>query len=109
MITEKRTLPIGIEYNGERHHELEIEPRRVSHMIDAMEDARATKNAHYSEVCTLACQITRLGDIPKENITGELLLSMYQQDFEVLSEAADAAQKRVGEFRSPGEEDTKRA
>jgi len=108
MIKEKRTLPIGIEYNGQVHRELEIEARRVGHMIDALEDARAQENARYSEICMLACQITSLGDIPKEDITGELLLSMYQQDFQVLSEAADTAQKRVERFRPDGTEDTKK-
>jgi len=103
MIKEKRTLPIGIEYKGKRHRELEIEPRRVSHMIDALDDARAQENSRYAEICTLACQITRLGDIPKEDITGDLLLPMYQQDYAMLSEAADTAQKRVERFRSDTE------
>lgn len=103
MITEKGTLPVGIEYKGKRHRELEIEPRRVSHMIDALEDVRAQENPRYGEICTLARQILKLGDIPREDITGELLLPMYDQDFKALTEAADAAQRRVERFRSDAE------
>ena len=100
MITEKRSLPVGIELNGERHRELEIEPRRVAHMVDALDDRRTQTNSTYYEVCMLACQITKLGTIPKKDITGDLLLSMYASDFDVLMEAAKAALDRVEGFYS---------
>jgi len=100
MIKEKRTLPIGIEYNGQVHRELEIEPRRVAHMVDALEEERARENVRYREICMYACQVTKLGDIPKEDITGELLLSMFPKDFEVLTEAAETAQERAETFQN---------
>ncbi len=100
MIKEKRTLPIGIEHNGQVHRELEIGPRRVAHMVDALEEERARENVRYREICMYACQVTKLGDIPKEDITGELLLSMFPKDFEVLTEAAEAAQERAERFQT---------
>jgi len=53
-----------------------------------------------------ACQIIKLGDIPKEDINGELLLSMFPRDFEVLTEAAETAQRRAEGFQSGPEEST---
>lgn len=100
MIKEKRTLPIGLEHNGQVHRELEIEPRRVAHMVDALEEERARENIRYREICMYACQIVKLGDIPKEDINGELLLSMFPKDFEVLTEAAEAAQERAETFQT---------
>ncbi len=99
MIKEKRTLPIGIEHNGKVHRDLEIEARRVAHMLDALEEEKARENIRYREICMYACQVVKLGDIPKEEITGELLLSMFPQDFEVLTEAADTAQTRAETFQ----------
>ena len=106
MIKEKRTLPIGIEHNGQVHRELEIGARRVAHMVDALEEERAQENSRYREVCMYACQIVKLGDIPKEDINGELLLSMFPKDFEVLTEAAETAQRRAEGFQSGAEEST---
>ena len=99
MIKEKRTLPIGIEHNGKVHRELEIEARRVAHMLDALEEEKARENIRYREICMYACQVVKLGDIPKEEITGELLLSMFPRDFEVLTEAAETAQARAETFQ----------
>jgi len=99
MIKEKRTLPIGIEHEGKVHRELEIEPRRVAHMLDALEEEKARENIRYREICMYACQIVKLGDIPREEITGELLLTMFPKDFDVLTEAAETAQQRAETFQ----------
>jgi len=99
MITEKRTLPIGIDYNGEIHRELELRPRLVKDMVAATGSALVVKDKNNFEICCLAAQITKLGNIPVEEITGELIAEMYETDFDVLSEAAEVARKRVGNFR----------
>jgi hypothetical protein len=98
VIIEKRTLPIGIEYDGKVHRDLEIRPRLVADMIDALESERSQRNNRYYALAMIACQIQKLGDIPKEAITADFLLRMYEQDFVVLTEAAEMAQKRVEGF-----------
>ncbi len=100
MLTEKRTLPIGVEFGGRRHRELEIRPRLVADMLDALEQSpRAEKDTRYYNLCMTACQILRLGEIPREQITGELLLTMYEADFDALAEAEEAIRVRVDGFR----------
>jgi phage FluMu protein gp41 len=99
MITEKGTLIIGIEYEGKIHKEFELRPQIVRDSIDAAEDDRAKRNDSYLGLCVLAKQIIKLGDIPKEKITAELLMNMYEVDLAVISEASRRLQKRLQSFR----------
>lgn len=107
MITEKCTLPIGIEHNGQIHRELELRPRLVKDMIAASKSVLVADNKNNYEVCCLAEQIIKIGDIPAEKITAELLLEMYEDDFNVLAETAEVARKRVASFRSEQNADQK--
>ena len=100
MITEKRTLPVGIEHDGKVHRELEIRPRLVKDLIAASGKSLVAQDKNNYEVCCLAQQITKLGDIAPQEITGELLLEMFADDFDVLAEAAEKARQRAASFRS---------
>lgn len=100
MIIEKRTLPIGMEHGGKMHRELEIRPRLVKDLVAASASDLVQQNKNNYEVCCLAEQIIKLGDIPVEEITGDLLMEMYSDDFDVLTEAAEKARQRAATFRS---------
>lgn len=99
MIEENRTLRVGIEHEGRIHRDLVIGPRLVKHLLAASSDAAFVANKDSYEVCCLAAQITRLGDIPQAEITGSLLLEMYADDFDVLTEAAEKVRQRTATFR----------
>lgn len=101
MITEKRMLLIGIEHNGRVHRDLEIRSRLVKDLVAAGASDLVTqqKPGNHYEICCLAEQIVKLGDIPKKEITGELLLEMDSDDFDVLSEAAEKVRQRTYDFR----------
>lgn len=100
MITEKFTLPIGVEYAGKVHREGELRLRQVKDMVAATGSALVNADKNNFEICCLASQIITLGDIPKENITGELIAEMYEDDFDALTEAAQKTRKRVSSFRT---------
>ena len=106
MIIEKRTLPIGVEYEGAIHRELEIRPRLVRDMIAGANDPLTSQDKGNYEICCLASQVQKLGKIPKEAITGGLFLDMFEADFDVLTEAAEKARQRAGEFRTGGDPGT---
>jgi microcystin-dependent protein len=57
MITEKITLPDGIEYNGTMHRDMEIRPQKVRDSVEAMENERAQNNNAYLGLAMLAGQI----------------------------------------------------
>lgn len=100
MITEKRILIIGVEHNGQIHRDLEIRSHLVKHLVAASSSELMAQNKNNYEVCCLAEQIVRLGDIPKTEITGALLLEMESEDFDVLTEAAQMVRQRTISFRS---------
>ncbi|MRR15376.1 MAG: hypothetical protein EG826_02840 [Deltaproteobacteria bacterium] len=98
-MTEARTLPVGVEYGGQIHRELEIGPRKVKHLLAASGSELVAQNKDAYEICVLAEQIIKLGAIPKEEITGALLLEMDADDFDVLTEAAQKVRQRTATFR----------
>ncbi len=98
MITEKRTLPIGIEYKGQKHRDLEVRHRLVKDLVAAHDNPLMSKSESNYEICCLAEQIIKLGEIPKEDITAALLTEMYIDDFDTLVEAAEKARQRVASF-----------
>lgn len=99
MVTEKGTLPVGIEYGGAVHADFEVRPRLVRDSVEAMEDPRALKNESYAGLCILSRQIVRLGSIPREEITPALLLDMYEEDLGALYRAVEEVDRRLRTFR----------
>lgn len=99
MITEKGTLIVGVDHNGMLHKDFILRPQLVSDSVDAVEDERARSNASYLGLCAISRQLQKLGDIPKEKITPELLMGMYEVDLAVISEASRRLQKKQRSFR----------
>jgi hypothetical protein len=99
MMTEKGTLPNGVEYNGETHKDFEIREQLVGDTISIYDDPeraeRASQNFAYAGVCILTGQIVSLGSIPREALTPEFLLGLQDDDFEEIK----AADKRLTERR----------
>ena len=104
MITEKGTLIVGVEYEGKLHKDFILRPQLVSDSVDAVEDERARSNESYLGLCVVGRQLEKLGDIPKEKITPELLMGMYEVDLAVISDASRRLQKKQRSFR--GEDTT---
>jgi len=102
-MTENGTLPCGVEYDGRIHRDYEIREQRVRDMVAVYDDPkvaiRAENNATFLGLCILAGQIVKLGTIPKEAITPELLLDMAQVDCNELSEASKRLEERRKTFR----------
>lgn len=99
-MNEKGTLSIGIEFEGKAHKEFELRPQLVSDSVDAIEESvRAQRNDSYLGLCVLAKQLVKLGDIPKEKITPELLMPMYEVDLKVLMTASKRLESKLLSFR----------
>lgn len=68
MLTEKGSLPVGIEYAGKVHREFEIREQRVRDLVavyDNPETARrAESNDAFMGLCILAGQVVSLGEPP---------------------------------------------
>lgn len=100
MIKEHGELAVGIEFHGTIHKDFTIRPALVRDSVEAIEISRARQNDSYLGLCTLARQIEKIGAIPKDEITADLLMDMYEVDLSIITEASRRLQKRQRSFRS---------
>jgi hypothetical protein len=102
MLTEKGTLPVGVEFDGKTHRDFEIREQLVRDMVEVYDDpelsARAEKNDAFMGLCLMARQV-RIGTIPQEAITPELLLGMHQADMSAINKAEKVLVARRASFR----------
>lgn len=102
-MTEKGTLPFGVEFEGQVHREFELRPQYVRDTVDIFENpdvaARAARNNQYFAACLFAGRLVRLGDIPKEAITVDMLLDMRQEDYDAIILAGGRLDERETTFR----------
>lgn len=100
MITEKFTLLDGIEFGGKTHRDIEMRPRKVGDSVNALENERAQTNEAYMGLVILAAQIIALGDIPKDQITADLLMDITDDDMTEINEKLVRLRNRVKTFRT---------
>lgn len=105
MLTEKGVLPIGVEFNGKVHRDFIIRPKKVKDSVEALDDPRAGKSDAFFGVCVMSRQVEKLGDIPKKDITADLLAEMYEEDFRALNAASERLAKRLASFRAETEKE----
>lgn len=96
---EKGKLKIGIVSDGVRHRNFVMRPETGRDSVVAYEDEEARKNDVYFGLCVLALTIESLGRIPKEKITGELLMDMHAADIRELREAKARLEQKLANFR----------
>ncbi|EDI8720421.1 hypothetical protein GEM17_18445 [Salmonella enterica] len=101
-MTGKGTLLYGIEYDGRTHYDFEIRIPVMSDVYTALDQAeRVHGNSDsgagdlYYRMALMALVLTRLGDLPAQDITPELLLSgLLSEDYERLNETIGALKKK---------------
>lgn len=103
MLTEKGTLPIGIEYDGKIHKDFEIREELVRDAIEIFDNPeaadRAAKNNAFMGLCTIAKRIIKIGAIPREAITTEMLLDCSTADMNELHRATQRLEEKRRSFR----------
>lgn len=99
VLKESGALLLGVEMNGRTHRDFTIRPRLVRDSVTVMESGMAQSNDAYRGVALIACQIESLGDLVREQITTELLLSMFDADLAVIMEANTRLEVRIQSFR----------
>ncbi len=104
MLTEKGTLPIGVEKDGQVHKDFEIREQTIADTIAVYDEpdiaVRAEKNSAYLGLCILAGQVLSIGEIPEHEVTPDLLLGLTPADFNALSAAAARLEERRKSFLS---------
>lgn len=107
-LTETGTLPLGVEFEGEIHREYELKEQLVSDTVAVYEDPkhgpRAMRSNAFFNIAVMAIRLVRLGTIPKDEITPDLIMGMSQKDFIELADADDRMETRRISFREKGPE-----
>ena len=98
MASIKGNLVVGIEVDGAQHKSFEMRDPMIRDAINAIDKALAeeenTNSALTIRIYKAAEQLVSLGDLPKEKITGKLLMSLPEDDIEPLLEAQDELEKK---------------
>lgn len=96
-MTEKDALLYGVEYpagSGQLHYDFELRLPTVGDNIAAIEAHGLGSNMRINTAMLASC-LVRLGDIPAEAITFELLeQQMVDDDYDVLSAARERLKKK---------------
>lgn len=94
---EKDALQYGVEYpagSGQLHYDFELRLPTVGDNIAAIEELGVGSNLRLN-TAMLARSLVKLGDIPPEAITFELLEhNLVDDDYDVLSEARERLKKK---------------
>lgn len=94
---EKNALQYGVEYpagSGQLHYDFELRLPTVGDNIAAIEELGVGSNLRLN-TAMLARGLVKLGDIPREAITYELLeQNLVDDDYDVLAEARERLKKK---------------
>ena len=107
-MTEKGKLPVGIEAGGVVHREFELRPGTIADHIAAERDGFTEGSAVANLVFLFSQEMVRLGSLPKDKITPELLATMNIEDYNELADARARLSKRLKTFRA-GDKENKAA
>lgn len=89
------SLSYGLEYGGKRHYDGAVRVPTVLDREYALEEVPANASDARIDRHVWARTITRLGDIPPEKITADLLAALVDTDYGPIRAAEEAARKKL--------------
>lgn len=95
MLTIDGALTFGLERDGKYHKEFTLRVPTLEDVEIALEDAGLDACAARVSRHRWACCMTRLGDIPKKEITADLLASLPAYEYGVLEAAEEELLKKL--------------
>lgn len=101
-MTRQNTLLYGIEFDGRTHYDFDIRLPVMADIYRALDDAEKVHGSSdssegdlYYRMALMAAVLTRLGDIPADAVTPELLLAgLLPDDYARLNDAIDELKKK---------------
>lgn len=107
-LQEKGVLPFGYvdPDTGECHRDFELRPLKVKDVLETAEGPhaeRAILSERFRAIVQLALRLEKLGGLPREKITPEVLLDLYDDDLAAILAADKRLTKRLEPFRGSAE------
>lgn len=104
QFTETGTLAYGVQHNGVIHRDFEIRLQTVGDEIEVVAEVGSDIIDANFTVHLLARTLLRLGSIPAEEITPELLKdNLIYEDYTALLKAGRGAKKKLMDMKSESE------
>lgn len=94
-------LDSGVEVDGTTHRDFELRLPTVQDNIDAVDEV-GSHNGVALSAAILQRQLVKLGSLPVDKITFELVAGMHPQDFNKLERAAGELEKKRLAAANPG-------
>lgn len=94
MITVNGSLNFGVERDGVTHRDFVMRAATIADAIAAIETAGPESSNLRLRMFKAAAQIESLGTLDKQEITGELLLALPEDDIEPIFTAQDEVGKK---------------
>ena len=101
---EPFSLEYGLEHGGKRHYDGAVRCPTVQDRESALEEVPENAGDARINRHVWARTIVRLGDIPKDQITPELLAELIDSDYGPILDAEVAARKKLRPVRVTPEE-----
>lgn len=101
MITVKGQLVCGVEREGAQHRDFELRAATIADAITSIEKAGPGASHLKLRIFKAAEQMVSLGSLPKDEITGEFLLSLPEDDVEPIYNAQDELEKKRKGLSNP--------
>jgi phage FluMu protein gp41 len=102
MITQKGTLPVGVEVDGVVHYDFEVRPQLVKDTIAAASNEQvANKGNTLFGLAIVREQVVAIGTLSNDRITLDMLLNMYEADMDVLMQGIKEVGEKLKTFRQP--------
>lgn len=98
MIRVTGKLIEGVIVDGHEHHDFTLKPLTVRDTIELQADEFASTSDEHMGICVIARQIEKLGDLPREKITRELVMDMADIDFELLVKKQKELSEKLRSF-----------
>ncbi len=104
QFTQSGTLVFGVQFNEQIHRDFEIRLQTVGDEIDTVAEVGSDIVDANFTVHLLARTLVRLGTIPEEEITPELLKdNLIYEDYNTLLQAARGAKKKLMDMKNESE------
>jgi hypothetical protein len=101
QFTQSGTLEYGVLYNGDIHRDFEIRMQTVGDEIDTVQEVGSDIIDANFTVHLMARTLLRLGTIPEEEITPDLLKdNLIYEDYNALLRASRGAKKKLMDMKS---------
>lgn len=94
MISVDGKLVIGADIGGEMHKAFSMRPATIADVVAAIEKSGDQSSNLKLRIFKAAEQMISLGTLNKSEITGELLLSLAEEDIEPLFAKQDEVEKK---------------